>query len=164
MGFRALDDCLRICMDQFTRVSMLVTAARRANVIDSIFLPSDGVKSVLEDLPRLGSDLFAGKFQEVMESEAKRIQATEKINLSKPAQRASARSSKVDQTHRPTTQHFPRRPLRPFRQPDRASSTSIATTYPTPTPTRGRGRGSRRGFTPRSKATLGMYRGGPWRQ
>ena len=69
-------------MDQFTRVSMLVTAARRANVIDSIFLPSDGVKSVLEDLPRLGSDLFAGKFQEVMESEAKRIQATEKINLS----------------------------------------------------------------------------------
>ena len=132
--------------------------------IDSIFLPSDGVKSVLEDLPRLGSDLFAGKFQEVMESEAKRIQATEKINLRKPAHRASARLSKVDQTQRPTTQHFPRRPLRPFRQPDRASPTSTATTYPTPTPTRGRGRGSRRGFTPRSKATLGMYRGGPWRQ
>ena len=48
--------------------------------IRSLF-PLMDLRSNLESLPRLSDDLFGGKFQEVMQAEAKRIKAMDKINL-----------------------------------------------------------------------------------
>ena len=52
--------------------------------MDALFLPSAGACKRLDALPLAGTDLFAGKFQESMEAEAKRLKAADKINLTKP--------------------------------------------------------------------------------
>ena len=79
-ALHCLDHGLRTSLDQFSRISTLAVTARRANVLDALFLPSEGACKRLQALPLLGPDLFAGKFQESMEAEAKRLEATEKIN------------------------------------------------------------------------------------
>ena len=48
----------------------------------------------LNALPQMGKDLFAGKFQESMESEAKRLKATDEMNLRKP-QASTPQAKKV---------------------------------------------------------------------
>ena len=163
LAFRCLDDCLRICMDQFIRISMLATTARRTNVLDAIFLPSDGARTRLESLPLLGTDLFGGKFQEAMEAEAKRLEATEKINLRKPSQVDTA--SAKDRRQSSSNQRFPRKPLQPFRGRGRSFSSSSGFNKQTQEQshssstfsTSSRVRGSRPSYTPRSKTTYGSY-------
>ena len=170
-AFRCLDDCLRICMDQFSRVSSLSTSVRRGNVLDAIFLPTEGARTRLEALPRLGKDLFDGKFQLTLEEEAKRIKATDKINQRRSTQgpASAGRGGK-----RGSGPRFPRKPLQPFKGPNRSASASPANPYsgsPTPQPLMtpgpafgGRGRGSGPSYTPRSKANYGSGRGRPWRR
>ena len=95
-ALHCLDHGLRTSLDQFSRISTLEVTARRANVLDALFLPSEGARKRLQALPLLGPDLFAGKFQKSMEAEAKRLEATEKINLNKPSQPAPKSARKVD--------------------------------------------------------------------
>ena len=83
-ALHCLDQGLRTVIDQFARISTLATSTCRSNVLDALFLPSEGARKRLDALPLTGPDLFAGKFQESMEAEAKRLEATEKINLKKP--------------------------------------------------------------------------------
>ena len=77
-ALHCLDQGLRTVIDQFARISTLATSTRRSNVLD------EGARKRLDALPLTGPDLFAGKFQESMEAEAKRLEATDKINLKKP--------------------------------------------------------------------------------
>ena len=70
-ALHCLDNGLCTVLDQFTRVSTLVTSARRAKVLDALFLPSVGARKRLDALPLTGRDLFAGQFQESMEAEIK---------------------------------------------------------------------------------------------
>lgn len=168
LAFRCLDHCLRICMDQFIRISLLSTKARRSNVLESIFLPSEGAKSRLEALSLLGADLFGGKFQEAMEAEAKRIEATDKINLRKSPQTSSTSTFKGKRgsgPHRPATESH-----KPFRQGGRAGSDPAAPSTSRQPPQSGtfntyrRGRGAGASFTPRPKTSYGGRRGGVWRK
>ena len=111
-ALHCLDHGLRTSLDQFSRISTLAVTARRANVLDALFLPSEGARKRIQALPLLGPDLFAGKFQESMEAEAKRLEATEKINLNKPSQPAPKSARKVDKA----TFKIPRRnPLKAAR-------------------------------------------------
>ena len=83
-ALHCLDQGLRTVIDQFARISTLATSTCRSNVLDAFFLPSDGARKRLDALPLTGPDLFAGKFQAPMEAKAKRLEATDKINLKKP--------------------------------------------------------------------------------
>ena len=71
-------------MNQFIRISTLSTAVRRTNVLEAIFLPSDGAKARLESLL-----LFYEKFQEAVEAEVKRLEAADRNNLQKPTTTAN---------------------------------------------------------------------------
>ena len=55
-------------------------------------IPFEGVKKRLQDLPLLGSDLFHSQFQDVMETEAKRIDTTKKLSLRKDSGNAGGRT------------------------------------------------------------------------
>ena len=77
-ALHCLDQGLRTVIDQFARISTLATSTRRSNVLDALFLPSEGARKRLDALHLTGPDLFAGKFQESMEAEAKRFEATKK--------------------------------------------------------------------------------------
>ena len=83
-ALHCLDQGLCTVIDQFARISTLATSTHRSNVLDALFLPSEGARKCLDALPLMDPDLFAGKFQESMEAEAKRLEATDKINLKKP--------------------------------------------------------------------------------
>ena len=83
-ALHCLDNGLCSILDQFTKITTLATTSRRANVLDALFLPSAGARKRLDDLPLTGVDLFSGQFQTSMEAEAKRLKATDKINLKKP--------------------------------------------------------------------------------
>ena len=89
-AFQCLEDGLRIVLDQFARISVLATTSRRGNVLDAIFLPSDGARRRFEGLPLWNEDLFTGRFQTMMESEAKRLEATDRINLQAPRKKTPA--------------------------------------------------------------------------
>ena len=93
-AFHCLDRGLCTVLEQFARVSTLATSSRRSNVLDALFLPSEGARKRLDALPLVGNDLFAGKFQESMEAEAKRLEATDKINLKKPSAPAAKTAPK----------------------------------------------------------------------
>ena len=162
-AFRCLDDGLRLCMDQFMRVSLMTINARRTNVLDTIFVPSDGLRSNLESLPRLSSDLFGGKFQEVMQAEAKRIKATDKINLNKQSSQGGSSRPARGNSGATKGKTFPRKPLKPFAPNPSGSSFKPTTTVGQSQAFGSRSRG-RAGFTPRSKASRGGYRGGAWRR
>ena len=172
LAFQCLDDCLRICMDQFIRVSMMATLARRTNVLEAIFLPSDGAQSGLQSIPLLGKDLFGGRFQETMEAEAKRLEATDKIKLRKASTGDSLSARGKRQPN--YSQQFPRKPLQPFRGRGRAFPSGSgfskrsreepkSSTYSSGTYSTGAwGRRSRFSYTPRSKTSYGSYGRGSW--
>ena len=84
-AFQCLDHGLKTALDQFAQVTTLATRARRCNALDALFLPSPGARKRFEALPLAGGDLFAGKFEELMQAEANQLKDTEKINLKKPA-------------------------------------------------------------------------------
>lgn len=110
-AFHCLDNGLRSVLGQFTRLSTLATSTRRGNVLDALFLPSQGARKRLETLPLFGSDLFAGKFDECMQAEAKRLKATEKINLKIPSTPTTRPQNKT----KPSFVIPRRRPLKPGR-------------------------------------------------
>ena len=173
LAFHFLDNCLRICMDQFIRISSLSTAVRRTNVLEAIFLPSDGAKARLESLPLLGTDLFNDKFQEAMEAEAKRLEAADRINLQKPATTVNIPVTKGNkQATRSTCQQFPRKPLRSFRGRGRSLTTNRnpsgrAQDFSNSSGgsfANSRRRTFRPTYTPRTKTSYGTYRQEYWRK
>ena len=129
--FKFLDDCLGSCLREFATGSALSAALRRGLVLDNLFWPSHGSRERMEELPLMGSDLFGGKFDEVMLQEAKRLKTDERIDLrrlssgkpqSKPPQttgkdnrtnRDSFRRSYPTQSRQPKTT-FNRAPTKPY--------------------------------------------------
>ena len=82
-AFHCLDHGLHTVLEQLVQISTISTFSRRGNVLDALFFPLKGARKRMEALSLLGPDLFAGKFQESMEAEAKWLEATDKINLKK---------------------------------------------------------------------------------
>ena len=86
-----------------------MTSSRRGNILDALFLPSPAARKRFEELPLTGSDLFAGQFEDMMQAKAKRLKATEKINLNKPP------ASRMPTQAKKATFTIPRR--KPFKAP-----------------------------------------------
>ena len=79
MAFRCLDDCLRVCMDQFVRVSVMATIAHRLNILDTTFSPQRESDPVLKPFPVYRMNNFAGKFQETMEAKSQTTQSHSQV-------------------------------------------------------------------------------------
>ena len=84
LALRTLDESLIIGLEQFTRISLRATTARRDNVVSALNIPYDSVNTKLQNLPMFGKDLFAGQFLDLLETEAKRIDTTQKISFPQP--------------------------------------------------------------------------------
>ena len=128
-AFHCLDNGLQSVLSQFARVAALATSVRRGNVLDALFLPSQGARKRLEALPLLGNDLFAGKFEDFMQAEAKRLKATEKINLKRPP----TPTPKSSRGRGKPSYVIPRRS--PLGAPTRGSFRGRTTTSPSARPT-----------------------------
>ena len=168
LAFHFLDNCLRICMNQFIRISTLSTAVRRTNVLEAIFLPSDGAKARLESLL-----LFYEKFQEAVEAEVKRLEAADRNNLQMPTTTSNIPVIKGNkQPTRSTGQHFPRKPLRSFRGRGRSLTTNRNPSGQAQDFSNSSGgsfansrrRTFRPTYTPRTKTSYGTYRQEYWRK
>ena len=126
IALQALDENISSVFEQFSRIVSLATSVRRSTAIDAMNIPYEGVKSKLQNLPLSGTDLFADKFLDTMESEVKRIETTSKLSLREPAPRQLRppyRASRPRQTSR--RQEPPLRSFRPpLRQPAQGRSSS----------------------------------------
>ena len=79
--FSFLDDCLSICLREFSLGFAMTSLLRRALVLDNLFLPSVGARDRMLNLPLGRGDLFDNKFSESMINEAKRLKTEEKFDL-----------------------------------------------------------------------------------
>ncbi|KAJ8039830.1 hypothetical protein HOLleu_13954 [Holothuria leucospilota] len=83
----------RRVFDQFARVSAKTVSDRREIIVESMRLSQEGIKRRFRELPILGEDIFAGQFESMLQSEAKRKKDLQKANLSNP--RFTSRRSPV---------------------------------------------------------------------
>ena len=156
VAFRCLDEILRFSLDQFTRISLLSTRTRRTNVVDALYIPHEGAKKKLEDLPLMGKDLFGGKFQEILEVEAKRIETSDKLSLKKPLATNKPKFFKKKAARgAPSFRPALMKPFKPYHQQTARASAGAVVSAPRPysapaqqnVQARGRGRGGpSRGF------------------
>ena len=127
-----------------------------------MYIPFEGVKTTLQDLPLLGADLFSGQFQEVLEKEAKRIDTTNKLSLNKGAVTARGRGASKKTFGTVSYRPKARKPFKKFQNSGQQSqktspgaTVAAARPQPTPQPPRpnfqsgNRGRGGRQPYNPR---------------
>ena len=91
--FSFLDDCLSICLREFSLGFAMTSLLRRALVLDNLFLPSVGARDRMLNLPLGGGDLFDNKFSESMINEAKRLKTEEKFDLRRRLSKRPASAS-----------------------------------------------------------------------
>ena len=67
-AFRCLDKVLCLSLDKFSHIAMLPTNSSWVNLLKALFIPYEDARKQLNALPLLGNDLFAEKFQEILEA------------------------------------------------------------------------------------------------
>ena len=93
----------RLVYDQLARVAVRSTTERRSLVVESIPWATPAIKSSFSQLPLLGKDLFAGKFDEHLQSQATKAKALKEADVCVSKPRQSDQSRRFPSTSKPST-------------------------------------------------------------